>query len=225
VVCLYLGHADDRRVRHYARTNDTQLALTIKHVDERSRLVKGLIDVPAARAGRPNLLFFLGRGPDGQPRYCGNPAWASCPHRLACLKCAMYVGGAAAELLDAREGVLRFQTQVPMTPVVQLAADGNATRLRERLAELRDVPIPDPPGPDFVFNADAVPARSPTPSTPPTDGDRRTVLAERLRDLRETLATASAQGRRNVLVRALERQAAVLDADLTALRPPGTECR
>jgi hypothetical protein len=151
--------------------------------------------------------------------YCGNPAWASCPHRLACLKCRMYLGGEAAELLEARDGVLRFQTQVPMTPVEQAAADGDAVRLRERLTELRGVPVPEPPGAAFVFNADAPPAPAPKPSTPPEGGDRRAVLSERLRDVRDTLAAAGAQGKRTVLVRALERQVVELHAGLATLGP------
>lgn len=216
-IAAYLGHSNEQMVRHYARTDDMQLALTIKRADEKGRLVEGLIDVPAAQEGRPNVFFFLGKGPEGKPRYCGNPAWASCPHRLACLKCRMYVGGDAAELLEAREGVLRFQTQVPMTPVEQAAADGDTARLRERLAELEGLPVPEPPGNAFVFNGTApVPLPEPQPAT---DADRRTALVERLAGAQRDLATARALGRRSVLVKALERQVVALEADIAALLP------
>ncbi len=214
----YLGHADETTVRSYARTDDLQLAQIIRRADARSRLVEGLIDVPAAQAGRPNVFFFLGRGPDGKPRYCGNPAWASCPHRLACLKCRMYVGGTVAELLEARDGVLRFQTQVPMRPEEQAAVDGDVARLNERLAELRGVPAPEPPGDAFVFNpAPASEAAAPT-QRPSPEGDRHTFLLERQADLREELVAAQQSGnKRRVLVRALQSQIAAVDAELAAL--------
>jgi hypothetical protein len=221
-IAAYLGHANEQMVRHYARTDDTQLALTIKRADERSRLVEGLIDVPAAQEGKPNVFFFLGSGPDGKPRYCGNPAWASCPHRLACLKCRMYIGGEAAELLEVREGVLRFQTQVPMTPLEQAAVDGDVVRLRERLVELQGLPVPEPPSEAFVFNHDPAPVPLPTPRPTVAEADRRAFWTERRARVQQDLATARDVGKRTVLVKALERQLTTIEAELAALDGPET---
>jgi integrase len=219
-IAAYLGHTTEQMVRHYARTDDTQLALTIKRADERSRLVEGLIDVPAAQEGKPNVFFFLGSGPDGKPRYCGNPAWASCPHRLACLKCRMYIGGEAAELLEVREGVLRFQTQVPMTPLEQAAADGDTVRLRERLAELQGIPVPEPPSEAFIFNSDTVPASLPVPPRFASEGDRRTYWMERRERVQRDVAVAREAGKRTMLVKALEQQLSTIEAELAALDRP-----
>lgn len=221
-IAAYLGHTNEQMVRHYARTDDTQLALTIKRADERSRLVEGLLDMPAAQEGKPNVFFFLGSGPDSKPRYCGNPAWASCPHRLACLKCRMYVGGEAAELLEAREGVLRFQTQVPMTPVEHAAAEGDVVRLQERLAELQGIPVPEPPSEAFVFNHDGIAPPVALPVPPAAGEDRRAFWTERRARVQRDLATAREAGKRAMLVKALERQLTTIEAELAALDRPET---
>lgn len=208
-IAAYLGHANDTTVRHYARTDDTQLALTIRRADARSRVVDVLFDPTAAGAGQPSVFFALGPGPDGAPRYCGNPAWASCPHRLACLKCQMYIGGSAAELLEVRAGIIRLQAVVPMTPEEQAAADGDVSRLNARLAELQGVPVPEPPSAIFVFN--------PVPAS--TTTARRQHLAERLAVTRRDLAAAEAAGQRTALVRALRLEIAGLEAAIADLTP------
>jgi hypothetical protein len=223
-IAEYLGHSNETTVRSYARTDDLQLAHIIQRADARSRLVEGLIDVPAAQVGRPNVYFFLGRGPDGQPRYCGNPAWASCPHRLACLKCRMYVGGTVAELLEAREGVLRFQAEVPLRPEEQAAIDGDVARLNERLAELQGVPPPEPPSDAFVFNPGPAPEPTALPPLPSIETDRRTDLKQRQEDLQREL-TAAQQGNRRVLLRALKSQLAAVEAELAAFEKAGSSAR
>lgn len=216
-IAAYLGHTNDQTVRHYARTDDTQLALTIKQADERSRLVDVLFDPRANVVGQPSVFFFLGRGSDGTPRYCANPAWASCPHRLACLKCRMFVGGTAAELLEAREGVLRLVATVPMNPEEQAAATGDAARLEERLDELRGIPPPAPPNEAFIFNPPPAPPVAPTSLGPSRPGDRRADLTERLARARRDLAEAEDAGKRTVLVRALRTAIARWEDELAAL--------
>jgi hypothetical protein len=205
-IAAYLGHRNDHTVRHYARTNDTKLANTIRHADERMRLVDGLIDTNAAREGRPNVFFFLGRGADGHPRYCGNPLWSSCAHRLACQKCAMYVGGTEAELLEVREGVLAFQSKVTMTPVEQAATDGDIARLDERLAELREIAPPDPPSPDFVFNNRAASVELIMPLPLIRDAYSSASLDEQLARVEQQLREAEQQGHRQSLIRSLRNQ-------------------
>ncbi len=216
-IAEYLGHANEQTVRHYARTNDTQLGLTIKQADERMRQVDGLIDLRAASAGRPNVFFSLGRGPDGLPRYCGNPAWSSCAHRLACQKCAMYVGGTAAELLEVRDEVLRFRSEAPMTPEEQAVTEGDVARLNERIVELEGVPTPAPPTPAFVFNPGAEVAGPIAPLPTVEEVDLRAGLAARLARLERDLAAAEATGgKRNILVRGLKNQIAGLREQLAA---------
>jgi hypothetical protein len=90
-IAHYLGHANNRNVISYARTDPVQFARTLKKANELDRIVDGLIDPQAATAGKPCVFYFLGRGPDGKPRYCGNPSWVSCAHQIACLKYSMYI--------------------------------------------------------------------------------------------------------------------------------------
>jgi len=213
----YLGHKNPEMVRHYARTDITQLARTVKRADERSRVVHGLIDLRAAREMRPNTFFFLGNGDDGKPRYCGNPTWASCAHRLACQKCAMYVGGTAAELLRARNEVMHFQSTVPMNPEEQAASEGDIARLNERLAEIEGAPVPAVPGEAFVFNSAAVTGAI-APLPPVEEADPRAALTARLAKLEAELAEAEATGsKRNILARGLRNQIAHAKEQLAAL--------
>jgi len=132
----------------------------------------------------------------------------------------MYVGGEVAELLEVREGVLRFQTQVPMTPLEQAAVDGDVIRLRERLAEVQGLPVPEPPSEAFVFNHDPTPVPLPAPSPPAAEADRRVFWTERRARVQLDLATARDIGKRTVLVKALERQLSTIEAELAALDRP-----
>ena len=73
-------------------------------------------------------------------------------------------------------------------------------------------------GPAFAFNPAAA---GPAPLPSPPAGDRRGFLAERVATTRRDLADAGRAGRRGVLVRALERELAALDAELAVPDPPG----
>jgi hypothetical protein len=46
-----------------------------------------LVEPNAAVRGEPAIFYDLVDG-----TFCGNPAWSSCPHRLACIKCLMHIG-------------------------------------------------------------------------------------------------------------------------------------
>ena len=52
------------------------------------------------RSSRGRLKIYLGYGPDKRPRFCGNPAWQACAHRLACQQCQMYIDAEQAEELE-----------------------------------------------------------------------------------------------------------------------------
>jgi integrase len=68
-IAVYLGHADTRTVEYYARTDPVQLARTLKKANDLERIVTGLIDARAKQVQQPNVFFYLGKGPDGKPRY------------------------------------------------------------------------------------------------------------------------------------------------------------
>lgn len=151
-IAEFLGHQDTKTVTAYARTDPYQFARALKKANDLEREVQGLLDPHAAADGQPSVFYFLGRGPDNAPRYCGNPFWVDCPHRLACLKCSMYVGGTAAERLEVRDHLIPFHATVRMTALERAAVEGDMERLDEQLALQRQVPVPVPPSPAYVFN-------------------------------------------------------------------------
>src|SRR5260370_35252835 len=86
---------------------------------------------------------------------------------MACLKCSMYIGATEAELLEARDWVIRFQAEIRMTREEKSASDGDIERLNEILEQKRGVPVPVPPSPDYIFNRAGLnthPSQEPVPS-------------------------------------------------------------
>lgn len=217
-IAHYLGHANNRSVTSYARTDPVQFARTLKKANELDRIVDGLIDPRAATEGKPSVFYFLGRGSDGKPRYCGNPSWVSCAHRMACLKCSMYIGATEAELLEARDWVIRFQAEIRMTPEEKAASDGDIERLNEILEQKRGVPVPAPPSPDYIFNRaglntypSQVPVRSGSVS-------QLVPLGQKLARLNRDLATAEkAKSGRSILIRSLKTQIVQVTDQMAAM--------
>lgn len=150
-IAEYLGHTDSRTVAHYARTNPIQLARRIQKASEEERIIEGVMDLQAAADGRNPNRWFLGYDADGDPQYCGHPAWHTCPHRLECVKCSAFIGGETARLLAAGVGVTPIRATLPMTAVEHAAVDGNVALFDELLAAVKDSP-PPPPHPDALFN-------------------------------------------------------------------------
>jgi hypothetical protein len=193
-ISTFLGHTSPEMVKHYARTDPFQFARTMRKADDLLRIVEGILDPSAAAQGAPSVFFYLGHGPDKRPRFCGNPAWQACAHRLACQQCQMFIDADQAEELEQREGVIRFEAKIPMLPEEQAMANGDTAHLQEIVAAKRDIPAPSPPSPAFIFN----PA-----------GD----LREQLADLTAQLAAAKEhKDGRNAVVRSLERRIASLTA-------------
>ena len=143
----WLGHKDLRSTRHYARLHPTRLVRSVARANQQARLVPVLLDPGAAGRGEPALFYALGEG-----AYCANPAWAACAHRLACLKCPMYVPRDAGVRLEARAGVQRLLQEVPLTEEERAVAEGDLVALSKYVAARRDVAPPPVPGPAYVFN-------------------------------------------------------------------------
>jgi hypothetical protein len=219
-ISQFLGHANPNTVKAYARTDQFRFGRDVNRANDLMRIVEGVIDTRAAKAGKPNVFFFLGRGADGQPRFFGNPAWDKCAHRLACLKCPMYVGASQAsrltERLEARDEIFKFQTRVEMTPQEQAATEGDIETLTELITAESDTPPPALPSEDFHFNAQN-PQRdgfSP-PHEPQSD---LLTLGRELAELKHALKDAEqrADGR-NASVRSLKKRIAVVTDHIAAL--------
>lgn len=143
----WLGHKDLRSTQHYAKLQPTRLAKSVARASKNSRLAQVLVDPVAASRGEPAIFYYLGDG-----NYCANPAWASCAHRMACLKCPMYVSKSVAQLIEARDGVLHLMQEVPLTDEERDVAGGDVEALNRYIAKRKDVAPPCVPDERYVFN-------------------------------------------------------------------------
>jgi predicted transcriptional regulator len=218
-IAEFLGHTTTQMVRAYARTDQFRFGRDMNRANNLMRIVEGVIDTRAAKVGKPNVFFFLGRGSDGQPRFCGNPAWDKCKHRLACLKCPMYVGGGSAarlaERLEARDELFKFQTQVEMTPQEKAATEGDIETLSSLIDADANVPPPELPGDQFRFNT---PHRIPENSPPQEVQGDLVSLGRELASLNRELADAESRADgRNANVRALKKRIARVTEQMLSL--------
>jgi len=224
-IAEFLGHANANMVRSYARTDPYRFGRDMNRANDLMRIVEGVIDTRAARNGKPNVFFFLGRGRDGLPRFCGNPAWEKGPHRLACLKCPMYVGGGQAsrltERLEARDEIFKFQMRVEMTPQEKAATEGDIETLTELITAESDTPPPELPSEDFRFNTQTSQENGLSPS-PESQGDLL-ALGRELVELNRalTLAEQRTDGR-NASIRSLKKRIATVTEQMAALEQIST---
>jgi integrase len=144
----WLGHKDLRSTQHYAKIQPTRLAKSIARANKNSRLIQVMVDPTAAEKGEPGIFYSLGDG-----TYCANPAWASCPHRMACLKCPMYVAKGPAQLIEARDGILRLMQEVPLTDEERSVAEGDVEALNRYIENRRHTPPPPMPSELYSFNS------------------------------------------------------------------------
>jgi integrase len=152
----YAGHADSRTIRAYARQNPIQLHRRIRKADDVSRVIEGVIDMEAAAQGLPALRWFIGYETDGEPMYCGNQIYVTCPHRLECAKCGMFIGGERARLLHEGENTLPIESKVPMTPIEKCVIAGDEAGAEACRAELRQIPPPEAPDLSVIFNPEGL---------------------------------------------------------------------
>jgi hypothetical protein len=105
-------------------------------------------DPAAVAKGEPAVFYYLGDG-----AYCANPAWASCPHRMACLKCPMYVPKEAAQLIEARDGILRLMQEGPLTEEERSVAEGDVETLNRYIDNRKHTPPPSVRSELYSFNS------------------------------------------------------------------------
>jgi len=216
----FLGHAKPEMVRAYARTDPFRFGRQMNRTNDLMRIVEGLIDTRAAKAGKANVFFFLGRGQDGQPRFCGNPAWEKCTHRLACLKCPMYIGAGQAsrlaERLEVRDELFKFQTQVVMTPLEQAAAQGDIETVTALMEADAAIPPPEPPGEQFRFTTPLEQEQG-SPPLQTTQADLVDLGRELAALTRELVGAEKRADGRNANIRALKKRIAEVTEQMAAL--------
>jgi len=152
-LAAYAGHADPRTIRRYANQNVIQLHRIIKAADDVSRVLEGVVDMQAAAQGLPALRWFIGYDADGEPMYCGNQIYVSCPHRLDCERCGMFIGGEKARLLQEGENTLPVTSKVPMTPLEKCVVEGDQGGAAACRAALQHVPAPQVPDVHLIFHS------------------------------------------------------------------------
>ncbi len=152
----YAGHANTRTIRRYANQDPLQLHHIIREADDLSRVIEGVVDMQAAAAGLPALRWFIGYDADGEPMYCGNQVYVTCPHRLDCQRCGMFIGGEKARLLREGEQVLPVTSKVPMTPLETCIVEGDQEGAQACRAALQQIPIPETPDIRLIFNPEGL---------------------------------------------------------------------
>ncbi len=152
----YAGHANTRTIRCYANQDPLQLHQIIKDADDLSRVIEGVVELQAAAQGLPALRWFIGYDADGEPMYCGNQVYVTCPHRLDCERCGMFIGGEKARLLQEGENTLPVTSKAPMTPLEKCVVEGNQVGADACRAALQQVPAPETPHIRLIFNPEGL---------------------------------------------------------------------
>jgi hypothetical protein len=88
--------------------------------------------------------------------YCGNQVYHTCPHRLDCVKCGMFIGGENARLLHQGENTLPVTSKVPMTPIEKCLVDGDQEGTTACQAALQQEAAPETPDIRLIFNPEGL---------------------------------------------------------------------
>jgi len=128
----FLGHRSPQSTQYYAKVDPTRLAKKYAdtgYLERNLAMVEVLLDVEALGRGEQRVLYYeMGHG------LCSNPYWHQCPHRMACVRCPMYVPGEAAQYVRAQEGIRHLFETVPLTEEEREAAEGDETALQQLIA-------------------------------------------------------------------------------------------
>ncbi len=133
----WLGHKDPGSTQHYARVKATRLAVAYSKAERNSRLVEALVDTKADVTGKVNIYYVL-----GEHGLCGNPDWASCLYRMACIKCPFFVPKDQARLIEASRTVKRFMEVVELTEEELAAVQDDYHKLEAAVERTQQVATP-----------------------------------------------------------------------------------
>jgi integrase len=133
----WLGHKTPRTTQSYARVKPTKLAAAYAKADRNSRLMEVLVDTKADAHGEVKVYYVL-----GDHGLCGNPDWATCLYRLACIKCPFFVPNDRGQLIKASKTVKRFMEVVELTDEELAAVQEDATKLEEAVERTEHISPP-----------------------------------------------------------------------------------
>jgi len=133
----WLGHKDPGTTQHYARVKPTRLAAAYSKAERNSRLVEALVDTKADVTGKVNVYYVL-----GEHGLCGNPDWASCLYRMACIKCPFFVPKDQSRLIEASRTVKRFMEVVELSEEELAAVQDDYHKLEAAVERTQHVAPP-----------------------------------------------------------------------------------
>jgi len=133
----WLGHTNPASTQQYVRIKPTKLAADYSKAEHNSRLVEALVDTKADANGEVKIYYVL-----GDHGLCGNPDWASCLYRMACVKCPFFVPRDRALLIQSRETVKHFMEVVELTNEELAAAQDDYEKLQEAVQRTEGLQTP-----------------------------------------------------------------------------------
>ena len=209
-LAAYAIHKDSQTIKKYARRNPIHLHRRVARADTLSTVIEGLYDPAAAAQGAPSVRWFLGYDADGAPQFCGLPAHHTCPHRMDCSRCGLFIGGERARLVHDDPNLLKVTAEVPMTEVQRLLDQGQREAAARALEACKQMQPPVPPSVAFLSNpAGLSDARLEELANLATE-DAHAQLQLVLDDLIATLTEQRGKDGRNVAVTALRKRLALV---------------
>jgi hypothetical protein len=211
-LAAYAIHKNTQTIKKYARRNPIHLHRRVAQADTLSTVIEGLYDPNAAAQGRPSVRWFLGYDADGTPQFCGLPAHHTCPHRMDCSRCGLFIGGERARLVHDDPNLLRVTAEMPMTEVQRLLNEGQREAAARALAAAKEVPPPVPPSVAFLTNPAGLSDAQLKQLADLATDDALAQLTLVADDLLATLAEQRRRDGRNVAVTALRKRLAFVQA-------------
>src|SRR6266568_2665388 len=224
-LAAYAIHKNTETIKKYARRNPIHLHRRVARADTLSTVIEGLYDPEATAQGAPSVRWFLGYDADGTPQFCGLPAHHTCPHRMDCSRCGLFIGGEQAKLVHDDASLLRVTAEVPMTEVQRLLNAGQREAAARALAAAKEVPPPIPPSVAFLTNPAGLSDDRLQELAELATEDAHAQLTLVADDLIATLAEQAGKDGRNVAVTALRKRLGFVQGLIqqcnVQLDPPG----
>jgi integrase len=152
----WLGHTSVQSTIRYVEVTPIKLGKAYQDADFFShnvRTIQVLIDQDAivsgaAAQGEPWRYYDLGDG------LCTNEFFVTCPHRVACAKCAFYVPkkSAKALFLESKANLLMMRQEIPLTEDEIAAVDEGVEAMEKLCNKLADVPTPSGSTPRQMYS-------------------------------------------------------------------------
>jgi integrase len=133
----WLGHTNPASTQQYVRVKPTKLAASYAKAEHNSRLMEALVDTKAEANGEVKIYYVL-----GEHGLCGNPDWASCLYRMACIKCPFFIPRDCALLIQSRKTVKRFMEIVELTDEELAAVQDDYDKLEEAVQRTQHLQAP-----------------------------------------------------------------------------------